>query len=248
MNRFKWLSIILIIILFIGCQAKRQFEWPKVQRKEQFVQHKYFALVYDDSHELAKWTAYSLTSKETYPYVERSYNYRQDPKVSTFTPTYDDYKKTGFDRGHLIPARDMMFNELAQVEVNYMSNITPQEPGFNRGIWRVLERNVRRWANQYDSVMVVTGPILTDSLAKIGDMTKFSVPESYFKTVMVFNDTIKSGIAFHIPNQKAKNSDIFQYAITIDSLEIITEMDFYPQIPRKLQYIEDTVIFEHWRK
>jgi len=248
MNRFKWINIILIILLFVGCQAKRLFEWPKVQRNEQFVQHNYFALVYDDNHEIAKWTAYSLDSDETYPYVERSYQYRQDPKVLTFTPTYDDYKKCGYDRGHLIPARDMMFNELAQVEVNYTSNITPQDLAFNRGVWRVLERNVRRWANQYDSVLVVTGPVLKDSLPQIGDMTKVSVPESFFKTVMVYNDTIKSGMAFHIPNQKAEDSDIFQYAITIDSLEIITDIDFYPRIPRKSRYIEDTVIFEHWEK
>lgn len=239
--------ILLIVWVLVSCQANRQFEWPKIERNEEVVTHKYYALVYDENHEIAKWTAYSIDKSETYPYVDRLYQYNQDPKVFTYTATYDDYKKSGYDRGHLIPARDMMFNELAQKEVNFMSNITPQDPGFNRGIWRVLERNVRSWANQYDSVLVVTGPVLKDSLPKIGDTNEISVPESFFKTVLIYNDTIKSGIAFHIPNKKAQSSDIFNYCISIDSLEIITGMDFYPKIPKKLKAIEDTVIVEHWK-
>lgn len=250
MKLFRGLSVIaLLLFLLSGCNSgKKLMEWPKYSKKEAIIHHHFFTLDYDENHEVAKWTAYSLTREEIHPCVDRSYNYLSDPKLETYSANTDDYNKSGYDRGHLIPARDMMFSELAQVEVNYMSNITPQDPGFNRGIWRVLERNVRRWANQYDSVMVVTGPVLHDSLPEIGQDNQISVPESFYKTVLVFNDTVKTAIAFHIPNKKCSGTDIFDYAISIDSLESITHMDFYPKIPRKFKQIEDTLVLTDWIK
>lgn len=248
MKLLKGLSVIaLLLLLLSGCNSGRKLmEWPKYSKKETIVHHNYFTLNYDNNHEIAKWTAYSLTKEETHPCVDRSYNYLSDPKLENYSANDNDYNKSGYDRGHLIPARDMMFNKLAQVEVNYISNITPQDPGFNRGIWRVLERNVRRWANEYDSVMIVTGPVLKDSLPVIGIDNKISVPESFYKTILVYNDTIKTAIAFHIPNRKCTDTNIFDYAISIDSLESITHLDFYPKIPGKFKQIEDTVVLIDW--
>lgn len=241
--------ILLIFIVFVfGCSSKRQlmFEWPKVDKNYELVKHKYYALQYCENHEIALWTAYSLDSKETYPYVRRSYNYKKDTLVHSGTASYNDYKHSGFDRGHLIPARDMEFNHQAQNEVNFMSNISPQERGFNRGIWKVLESKVRKWADMYDSILVVTGPILNDSLPKIGKETKISVPEAFYKVVLIYNDTLKSGIGFIIPNQDGLEPDISNYVVSIDSLEEIVNLDFFPKIPRKYEFVEDSVEKKYW--
>jgi len=101
-----------------------------------------------------------------------------------------------------------MFNEIAMTEANYMSNITPQTPSFNRGIWKSLETCVRNWVEIYDTVFVVTGPVYSSDMTKIGNDIHVSVPKSFFKAILVYNDSLKTAIAFHIPNQKISGQDI----------------------------------------
>jgi endonuclease G len=71
-----------------------------------------------------------------------------------------DYTNSGFDRGHLAPAGDMKWSETAMDESFLMSNISPQKPAFNRGIWKKLEEKIRSWAIENDSIIVVTGLFL----------------------------------------------------------------------------------------
>ena len=77
---------------------------------------------------------------------KRKNDFRIDPVVKTVSATPADYRNSGYDRGHLCPAGDMAFSEIAMSESFYMSNISPQVPSFNRGIWKTLEQKVRDWS------------------------------------------------------------------------------------------------------
>ena len=72
-----------------------------------------------------------------------------------------DYTKSGFDRGHLVPAADIPHDapQKAMDETFLMTNISPQIPAFNRGIWASFEKYVRSLCNEFDEVFVMTGPL-----------------------------------------------------------------------------------------
>lgn len=118
----------------------------------QVVKHTFFALSYANSYEQAEWVAYELTKSHLIGKAEeRSGNFRPDPGVKLGSAAPDDYQGSGYDRGHLAPAADMAFDKTAMSESFFMSNMSPQEPGFNRGIWKELEGHVRDFA--YNSTL-----------------------------------------------------------------------------------------------
>ena len=108
--------------------------------------------------------AYELTAQEVQGIVSRSDDFRADPEIITGSAALVDYRGSGYDRGHLAPAADMKWSEEAMSESFYMSNMSPQAPGFNRGIWKSLESRVRSWAVENGTVYVVTGGILSPGL------------------------------------------------------------------------------------
>ncbi len=108
------------------------------------VVHRYFALSYNEDQEVAEWVCYELErDRLRKKRVRRTDDYRPDPAVPTGSASPEDYRGTGWDRGHLVPAADMAFNRTAMSETFLMSNIAPQARHFNGGIWRELEEHVR---------------------------------------------------------------------------------------------------------
>ncbi|MDZ7792136.1 MAG: DNA/RNA non-specific endonuclease [Spirochaetia bacterium] len=123
------------------------------------MRHTGYTLSYSEEHEQAEWVAYKLTIEELQGDVERTDNFREDKKVDTETASLSDYRGSGYDRGHLAPAADFSWSEEAMSDTFYLSNMSPQKPGFNRGIWRSLESQVREWAIRDKALLVVTGPV-----------------------------------------------------------------------------------------
>ena len=143
-----------------------------------------FSFLYNEKHEQSNWVAYELTKKEVkLKVVQRQNKFLPDPLVVTGSATNADYLKSGFDRGHLAPAADMQWSQDAMAESFFYSNICPQIPNFNRGAWKQLEEITRRWALENESIYVVTGPVLTDSLRKINN-SRVSIPNQFFKVIL----------------------------------------------------------------
>ena len=151
----------MISLLVFSSLLFSQIELSKTDQREQIIYHTGFTLSYNEAHEQASWVAYELTSNELIKKVNRSDNFKQDPKVETGSALLSDYVRSGYDRGHLAPAADMSWSQITMEESFYMSNISPQKPGFNRGIWKKLESYVRQWAYDNESIYVVTGGIPT---------------------------------------------------------------------------------------
>ena len=209
-----------------------KLEIPAIRPGSQIVEHLAYTLDYAEQFEQASWVAYELTSEETVKQFERSNKFFKDPDVKTGSASDVDYKGTGYDRGHLAPAGDMSYNEETMLESFYYSNMSPQDPSFNRGIWKRLEEKLRNWAVLYQSVYIVTGPVLTEGT--ITPTNGLAVPKYYYKVILDYHSAHLQGIGFIMRNEGA-SGDLQSYAVSIDSVERFTGIDFFPRLPDKTE-------------
>ena len=206
----------------------------------QIREFEHYSICYRESYEQAEWSAYCLTEEELVKNAKRTDDFRSDPEISTGSATPADYKKSGYDRGHLSPAADFAFDAAAMSETFYMSNMSPQAGGLNRGIWKDLEAEVRLWAANFGRVYVVSGPILEKAAGEyesIGE-NHVTVPEFYYKVILapLYKDeedkatpeTAESVIAtaYIFPNEKCAGT-IDDYAVSVDEVEKRTKLDFF---------------------
>lgn len=221
--------------------------YPKFKKKEQVVKHLGYTLCYDENYEQAKWVAYRLTAGMcNNNEEERTDDFREDKAIKTGSAIPEDYKKSGYDRGHLCPAGDMAWSEIAMSESFYMSNMSPQTPKFNRGIWKTLESQVREWAKKEEELYIVTAGVLEKGLPTIGDKNKVAIPKYYYKIVLDVFGKEKKAIAFVMPNEGSKQS-IFDFAVSIDSVERLTQINFFPALPDAIENnLESNINVELW--
>ena len=197
------------------------------------IKHKYYSVSYNEKYEQAEWIAYKLTSAMIAGYAERKNNFKEDPLVSSGSASLADYKGSGYDRGHLCPAADMKISQEAMNESFYMSNMSPQDPSFNRGIWKSLEEKVRSWAATETEVYVVTGGILTSVNKTIG-ANQVGVPQEYYKIVYDYSGNNTKMIGFILPNKKGEKQ-LPEYVVPVNRIETITGIDFFPQLPDEIE-------------
>lgn len=237
-DRFYFYSILLIALTSCSAYQIVSLEEPKHDKDENYIKHFAYTLSYNEKTEQADWVAYELKAEELIPVVTRSDNFKPDPLVKSGTANNTDYKASGFDRGHLAPAADMLCDEKAMEESFYYSNISPQHPSLNRGKWRSLEEMVRQWAIEFGTVYIVSGPLFMDSIKYIGN-NQVAIPSHFYKAVLVYTKQYKQSIGFILPNEKC-SEDIFKYAVTVDSIEIISGFDLYYKLDTKIESIVES--------
>lgn len=199
----------------------------------QIIHHTGYCLSYDERAEQAEWVFYKLTTSSISVNVRRNNDYREDSLVNNGSATLEDYWRSGYDRGHMAPAGSMKINGESMSHSFFMSNMSPQIPGFNRGIWKRLEEKVRFWVENNDSIFVVTGPILNEPIDSIG-VNNVIVPRAYYKTLLAFKDGKVKGLAFLLPHEES-NKSLYSYATSIDVIEEVTGIDFYHNLDTPTQ-------------
>ena len=150
--------------------------------------------------------------------------------VLTGSAELDDYRKSGYDRGHMAPAADFRWSEEAMSDTFYLSNMSPQDPSFNRGIWADLEAAVRVMAYENNAVYVVTGPVLTDGPYETIGENEVAVPNEYYKVVLDYEEPEVKAIGFILPNEGSSKS-LESFATTVNEVEEKTGIDFFPSLP-----------------
>lgn len=212
----------------------------------EIVQHAHFILSYHEGYEQAEWVAYQLDrSHLTYDDRKRP-DFIEDPKVSTKSADWRNYRGSGYDRGHLCPAGDRRFSEYAYNETFYTSNISPQDRDFNAGIWNRLEQQVRSWAKKEGPLTIVTGGILEKGLPTIGE-EGVGVPKYYYKIVSKGSGDRMSMIAFLIPHREDKGS-LRKFVVSVDRLEELTGIDFFQGLPDGLENtLEAGIHTDSWK-
>jgi len=207
-------------------QETLALEIPRSQDTTLRVRHrKGFSYGFSPRWRQSLWVAYQYVSEELTPRVKRGRNFTSDPEEA-LTATNDDYKNSGYDRGHLAPAADMSWDAQAMRESFYFTNISPQEPAFNRGIWKELEEQVRTWTRRYDTLYVVTGPLFIHEPRYIG---RIPVPSHFYKALLIKSDNQWESIAFIIENRKIV-VPLNEFRCTVDSLEQVSGLDFFSSL------------------
>ncbi len=209
-------------------------ELPASRPGDVIIEHTGYTLCYNEEHEQPDWVAYELTRAEVYGAEDRADDFRPDPTVKTGSATLDDYKGSGYDRGHLIPAADLKWSAEAMSDSFYLSNMSPQDPQFNRGIWGTLEGVVRNFAASEGNVYVVTGPVLTDGPYSTIGKNNVSVPKQYYKVVLDYAEPEIKAIGFLLPNEGSKKS-VQSFACSVDTVEEATGLDFFPLLPDDIE-------------
>lgn len=242
------LQVVLSLNIFAYAQQSHKIEnleLPLLNQKDIVINHHGYTLSYNEKYEQANWVAYKLTAAETYKNVSRINNFHEDTEVKSGSATDSDYKGSGYDRGHLAPAADMSWSQQSMSESFLYSNMSPQKPGFNRGIWKRLEEQVRQWAIDNEAIYVVSGPILQPNLPTIGE-NKVAVPMYYYKVLLDYTQPELKGISFIIPNESSTLS-LQSFAVPIDSVENLVGIDFFPALPDELETkIEKSVCLTCW--
>ncbi len=210
------------------------------QSKGEVVEHTYYTLSYIEQHEQAEWVYYTLTPEMLAQGVSRTDNFRADPKVSTQSATLADYVGSGYDRGHLCPAASMAHNSTAMSESFFLSNMSPQHPSLNRGVWKNLEEHVRKIAAGDSILHVVTGPLFTDPIGVIGP-NEVTIPRYYYKAL--YSPKRAEMIGYIMENCKLDGA-VASYATTIDNIEAISGINLFADLD--LEYQEANIDLSKW--
>ncbi len=202
-----------------------------------------YALGYSEQHEQPLWVAYTLTADEVRKKTaSRTDDFRVDPYISTGSARQEDYAKSGFDRGHLAPAADMAWSSKTMSESFYFSNMSPQNPDFNRGIWRLLEEKVRDWAVDHGTLHIVTGPVFDPDPKSIG-ANRVTIPHAYYKVIYAPNAKPPAMLGFVLPNAGSKRP-LADFAVTVDAVEAMTGLDFFSILNSDLEGKSDTSVWK----
>ncbi|EGG05186.1 uncharacterized protein MELLADRAFT_78192 [Melampsora larici-populina 98AG31] len=215
-----------------------------------FFSRQAYAMGYDRRMRNPSWTAEHLTSSNIRPprspggdQPDRSHsNFHEDPALPPeFRAKLSDYFRSGYDRGHMVPAADAKISQEAMNETFILSNIAPQVgEGFNRDYWAHLENFVRQLTTSFSDVYVFTIPLYLPkqdpitqkqivSYEVIGNPPNVAVPTHFAKIVYGVNGHQGSLGSFVLPNTKISNQiPLRSFETPVDSVEKASGLKLFP--------------------
>jgi endonuclease G len=154
--------------------------------------------------------------------LKRKDNFKPDPQLPSETNLLNDYVKSGFDRGHLMPAADNLCQTpQVQDESFYFSNMAAQYHSLNAGDWKGVETLSRDLALVTGDVKVWAGNI--GELKKIGTT---SVPLQCWKVIYV--KATGQWLAYLFNNDQSKPDGYNNNQVTKEFIEKLTGLKFAP--------------------
>jgi endonuclease G len=208
------------------------------------VKFDYYTILFNKDKKQASFATYKLTKDMLEKKVSRKNSFHSSRKDLNHY-TVKAYKGSGFHRGHLVPAADMLFSDSSLYDTFDYLNITFQYPSFNLGIWKKLEIKVREKCLEYDTIYVVTGPVFNNGEDDVYKM----VPDKFFKVLLIKNGDLYNCVGYLIPNLKNKGDykPLSIYMKSVDDIEFITGFDFFWFVPDHIENeIEKEIDYAFW--
>ncbi len=265
MKKMKTLHCLLLPLLglLMGCSIVNSSEYDssiipssrrllKVVNPQGLPSHlvEYFGMTvsFNKQDHIPNWVAWELTATEANGNIGRAKTFRPDTNVKGSAHP-DDYKNSGYDRGHMAPAGDMKWSRKAMEESFYMTNVVPQNQTLNRASWNKLEQKCRARAEADSAVYIICGPVPNEpALAHIG-ITGVKVPQRFFKVVLSPYANPPRGIGFIFNNSEDNPGGMQKCAMTIDEVERITGYDFFSALPDSIEnQLESQCNFNQWSR
>lgn len=212
-----------------------------------------FALSFNRSRGIINWVSWHLdrTWRGDAP---RTTTFRPDPDLPAgySTARNADYAKTGFDKGHLCPSEDRDRSPADNAATFVLSNVVPQAPNLNRGVWKALEDYARKRVDEGNEVYIVAGVSGTGGEGENGPAnsvgeSRITVPASFWKLLLILpdgdDDLRRIGpntevVAVWMPNQQNASGQRWSgYQLSVNDLEQKTGLRFLSTLPADLQAI-----------
>lgn len=216
--------------------------WETVNSTELVVRQGY-VLEHSSADKIPLWVCESVASDQLSGHLTRRNRFQADPDLMGPKSYPGDYSGSGYDRGHQAPAGNQTIDPALKDQTYYMSNMAPQRPSLNRGIWRVLEGKTREWVFRYGHAYEWTGPIrcvqptVNAPAARVScqrhtiGKNAISVPVYFYKIVVVQDRAQWKAIAFVMPNEDFKPPyRLDTYIQSIDWIEQRTGIEFMPNV------------------
>lgn len=223
-----------------------------------------YELEYDKSKFHSRWVAFRFDGNTRAQSVGRSDEpFMDDPSLSS--TLHIGYKGfgPGYDRGHLCASADRLYDRTANEQTFYMSNMSPQLSSFNQGYWVTLESQVQKLGRSKtfsDTLYVVKGGTIKEGQIKSyitrNNGNKVAVPKYYYMALLKVKNGVYHSIAFWMEhkeygysyNNKAPLSEIMNHAVSVNELEQLTGIDFFPNLPDATEEkVEDQKDINTWK-
>lgn len=212
--------------------AMAQLEKPAAVKGELLIRHSSYICSFNTNRLTPNYVAWCLTPERVNGKTKRTDYFDEDPTIpANYRVRHGDYSGSRFDRGHMCPAADNRQSLAAMTECFYMTNMCPQNHALNTGAWNDLEVQCRSWARNYKKIYIAAGPIYKSSNPqRIGRRKniRVAVPDQFFKVVLMMGKTPKA-IGFIYDNRNVTD-DIRNHAVSVDKIERMTGIDFFPQL------------------
>ena len=212
-------------------------EWDTDKHAQRWSCYKLFENTYNGSSGDATVSRYNPSNNET---LTPTSQYPNDPVLPTaYQFTVDPYKSSGFDHGHICPSADRQKSADANYQTFFLTNMQPQNNGFNAGIWSDMEDQVRKWTASFDTLYVCKGGTI-DNEAYINrylgsGANKIPVPKYFFMAVLGKKGNDFKAIAFWIDQDNHPATSPKSYATNIKTLENNTGIDFFCNLPDNIE-------------
>ena len=194
-----------------------------------------FAVGWSPSLRRPVWCAYHVTPDVMYQSCQRP-GFAKDKEAAN-SPSPGDYTHSGYDRGHMVPnhAIESRYGTDDQKKTFLMSNIAPQTPALNQGVWRNVEHRIADfWPAKYGEIWVIVGTI-PNRRGETLSGTDIEIPGRFYQVIVAQEgmDVRALAVVFdqHVPWREWAARNI----VSIDELEEEAGLDFLPDLPKFIQ-------------
>jgi endonuclease G len=220
-----------------------------------FLTKDHYVTCHNNEYLVPDWVAYHLTRDNLQGNTARTDNFRADPELPEGErAVLADYRRSGYDRGHMAPAAAFQRSREAMSETFVLSNMAPQRPNLNRRIWRILEEQVRSLAEAHGNIWVFTGPLYLDANGDPAEPTVFigptdvAVPTHFYKAILCEHTTgTVETFAFIMENRlQPLVGQPSGYLVSVDSVEALSGLDFFAALPDTDEDRLEALIATNW--
>lgn len=203
-----------------------------------------YSLGYNYKCKCALWVSYIISKHSVGVDVDRGDKFYSDPDIpEKYRVSPDEFKNTGYDKGHLAPSASIDFSRRSNDQTFAMSNIALQHPKLNRQAWGCLEDKVRDWTFAKGKLAIITGPLYGQRSKRVNDIP---VPKGFYKVVYSFEHNRCIGFIF--PNDEIKASQLWDHAMSVKDVEKETGYTFFSQLSEKNQKIKEELDMSWWKE
>ena len=210
----------------MGCASQAPYGWPQLIKQNTIpLCRTAYGILYDEQAKISPWVVYTLTPDHAIGCVPRVNSFTADQTVPVEARSQvADYAHSGYDLGHIGNAADMSWDATIQHESFILSNVAPQLPSLNRGIWKELETSVRVWTWQSKHPYTVYAGSIYNSDDKTIGQNKVIVPHAFYK--IVIDDVTHLSYAWIFPHHEGLGTDLTVYQTTVGVVEKTTGIQF----------------------